>query len=634
MEQKKLDINSIVGFVLIFGILIWIMYQNQPDPKVIAAEKAQKEMVAKAAKAKELEQKSIEKAAVAVATTGDSTQLAQLQKTLGNFAYSATLPSAKGDFTTIENEVVKLKIANKGGFIVEAILKQHEKFKKGSRQLVELIKDNNANLNIALQTSDNRTLNTKDLYFEPTISKVGQDQILSMKLKAGANEFLEYKYILKPNDYMIGFDVRSQGLNKVLNTAKPLDLQWSMKTYRNEKSISYENRYTEVYFEHQDGKIDYVGQGENKEENAENASFVAFKQHFFSTILLTDKPFASSKLVSNDLVKDEAVDTTYTKQFTAEIPLAFTNGELDYKMNWYMGPTDYKTLHSYDKNLEKIISLGWGIFGWINKFIFIPLFGFLSSYIAYGIAIIIFTVLIKIAMSPITFKSFLSQAKMKVLRPEIAELGEKFKKDQMKKQQETMKLYNKAGVNPMAGCIPALIQLPFMYASFQFFPSAFELRQKSFLWADDLSSFDEVIKLPFHIPLYGDHISLFPVLAAIAIFFYMKMTSGDQQMAAPQQEGMPDMAQMMKIMIYVSPLMMLFFFNSYGAGLSLYNFISNLITIGIMIVIKKYFIDSDKIHAQIQENKLKAPKKPSKFQQKLQEAMEQAEAQKAQRNKK
>ena len=634
MEQKKLDINSIVGFVLIFGILIWIMYQNQPDPKVIAAEKAQKELVAKAAKAKELEQKSIEKAAVAVAATGDSTQLAQLQKTLGNFAYSATLPSAKGDFTTIENEVVKLKIANKGGFIVEAILKQHEKFKKGSGQLVELIKDNNANLNIALQTSDNRNLNTKDLYFEPTISKVGEDQILSMKLKAGANEFLEYKYILKPNDYMIGFDVRSQGLNKVLNTAKPLDLQWSMKTYRNEKSISYENRYTEVYFEHQDGKIDYVGQGENKEENAENASFVAFKQHFFSTILLTDKPFASSKLVSNDLVKDEAVDTTYTKQFTAEIPLAFTNGELDYKMNWYMGPTDYKTLHSYDKNLEKIISLGWGIFGWINKFIFIPLFGFLSSYIAYGIAIIIFTVLIKIAMSPITFKSFLSQAKMKVLRPEIAELGEKFKKDPMKKQQETMKLYNKAGVNPMAGCIPALIQLPFMYASFQFFPSAFELRQKSFLWADDLSSFDEVIKLPFHIPLYGDHISLFPVLAAIAIFFYMKMTSGDQQMAAPQQEGMPDMAQMMKIMIYVSPLMMLFFFNSYGAGLSLYNFISNLITIGIMIVIKKYFIDSDKIHAQIQENKLKAPKKPSKFQQKLQEAMEQAEAQKAQRNKK
>ncbi|SDH31209.1 YidC/Oxa1 family membrane protein insertase [Flavobacterium omnivorum] len=634
MEQKKFDLNSIIGFALIFGILVFIMYQNQPDPKVVAAEKAQKELLIREAKAKDLEQKTVAKATVAVAATGDSTQLAQLQKTLGNFAYSATLPSAKAGVTTIENDLVKLTIANKGGYIVEATLKQFEKFKKGSGQLVQLVKDNNANLNVQLLTSDNRTLNSKDLYFEPTLTKVGADQILSMKLKAGANEFLEYKYILKPNDYMIGFDIRSQGLNKVLNTAKPLDLEWNLKTYRNEKSVSYENRYTEIYFEHEDGKIDYAGLGQTEDSDLEKATFIAFKQHFFCTILLSKTPLATAKVKSDNLVNDDKVDTTFTKQFKANIPLAFTNGELDHKMSWYFGPTDYKTLKSYDLNLEKIISLGWGIFGWINKFIFIPLFGFLSSYIAYGIAIIIFTILIKIAMSPITFKSFLSQAKMKVLRPEITELGEKFKKDPMKKQQETMKLYNKAGVNPMAGCIPALIQLPFMYASFQFFPSAFELRQKSFLWADDLSSFDEVIRLPFYIPFYGNHISLFPVLASIAIFFYMKMTSGDQQMAAPQQEGMPDMAKMMKIMIYVSPIMMLFFFNSYGAGLSLYNFISNLITIGIMIVIKRYFIDSDKIHAQIQENKLKEPKKQGKFQKKLQEVMEQAEAQKAQQKKK
>ena len=634
MEEKKIDLNSIIGFVLIFGILIWIMYQNKPSEATIAAEKAKKELVAKQAQAKAVAVKPVTTPTVAVA--GDSTQLVQLQKTLGGFAYSATLPSAKESFTTIENEKVILKIANKGGYIVEATLKNQEKFKKGSGQLVQLIKDNNANLNIQLQTSDNRTLNTKDLYFEPTLTKVGADQILSMKLKAGANEFLEYKYILKPNDYMIGFDLRSQGLNKVLNTAKPLDLEWSLKTFRNEKSISYENRYTEIYFQYEDDKIDYVGQGQDKEENSNKASFVAFKQHFFSTILLTDKPFETAKLQSNNLVNDETIDTVYTKQLKANMPLAFSNGELDYKMNWYFGPSDYKTLKKYDKNLQKIIPLGWGIFGWINMFIFIPLFGFLSSTLglSFGIAIIIFTILIKIAMSPITFKSFLSQAKMKVLRPEITELGEKFKKDPMKKQQETMKLYNKAGVNPMAGCIPALIQIPFMYASFQFFPSAFELRQKGFLWADDLSSFDEIIKLPFHIPLYGDHISLFPILASIAIFFYMKMTSGDQQMAAPQQEGMPDMAKMMKMMIYISPIMMLFFFNSYGAGLSLYNFISNLITIGIMIVIKRYFIDSDKIHAQIQENKLKEPKKQGKFQRKLQEVMEQAEAEKAKKAKK
>jgi YidC/Oxa1 family membrane protein insertase len=634
MEEKKLDLNSIIGFVLIFGILIWIMYQNKPSEATIAAEKAKKELVAKESANKAVANQVA--ATPIIVAAGDSTQLAQAQKTLGTFAYSASLPSAKVGFTTIENEVVKLKIANKGGYIVEATLKSFEKFKKGSGQLVELIKDNNANLNIQLQTNDNHTLNTKDLYFEPTLTKVGSDQILSMKLKAGANEYLEYKYILKPNEYMIGFDLRSQGLNKVLNTSKPLDLDWSLKTYRNEKSISYENRYTEIYFEHQGGKIDYVGQGQDKEENAEKATYVAFKQHFFAAILLTDKPFTAAKLHSNNLVHDETIDTVFTKQLKANIPLAFSNGEIDYKMSWYFGPSDYKTLKHYDKNLEKVIPLGWGIFGWINKFIFIPLFGFLSTTIglSLGIAIIIFTILIKIAMSPITFKSFLSQAKMKVLRPEITELGEKFKKDPMKKQQETMKLYNKAGVNPMAGCIPALIQIPFMYASFQFFPSAFELRQKSFLWADDLSSFDAVAKLPFHIPLYGDHISLFPILAAIAIFFYMKMTSGDQQMAAPQQEGMPDMTKMMKYMIYISPVMMLIFFNSYGAGLSLYNFISNLITIGIMIVIKRYFIDSDKIHAQIQENKLKEPKKQGKFQRKLQEVMEQAEAEKAKKAKK
>ncbi|WP_281323798.1 membrane protein insertase YidC [Flavobacterium sp. IMCC34518] len=627
MEEKKLDLNSVIGILLIIGIFLWMMYQNKPSEATLAAEKAKKELVAKEALAKASAVKPVVLPTAIVA--GDSTQLVQLQKTLGGFAYSATLPSAKNNITTIENDYVILKIANKGGYIVEATLKNFEKFKKNSGQLVSLIKDNNADLNIQLQTSDNRVLNTKDLYFEPTLTKVGADQVLSMKLKAGANEYLEYKYSLKPNDYMIGFDVRSQGLNKVLNTAKPLDLVWDMKTYRNEKSVSYENRFAELRFKYNEGKYDYVGAGKNKEETPEKVDYIAFKQHFFSTILLTNKAFDKASLKSNNLVLDETKDTVFTKQFNATVPLAFQNGELDYKMNWYFGPTDYDTLKAYDRDIEHIVPLGWGIFGWINRFIFIPLFGFLSSYISYGIAIIIFTIIIKIAMSPVTYKSFLSQAKMKVLRPEITELGEKFKKDPMKKQQETMKLYNKAGVNPMAGCIPALIQIPFMYASFQFFPSAFELRQKGFLWADDLSSFDSIYKLPFHIPMYGDHIGLFPLMAAVAIFFYMKMTSGDQQMAAPQQEGMPDMAKMMKYMIYISPLMMLIFFNGYGAGLSLYNFMSNLITIGIMFVIKNHIVDPDKIHAQIQENKLKEPKKPGKFQQKLQEAMEQAEAQKA-----
>ncbi|HLA57103.1 MAG TPA: membrane protein insertase YidC [Flavobacterium sp.] len=635
MEQKKLDLNSIIGFVLIFGILIWIMYQNAPSEKEIAADKAKQGQVDKQKQQQKIEKLSHQGALTAIDTTAnDSVRLAKLKTSLGDFAYSGTLASAKDDSTILENELIRLEISNKGGYITKATLKKYDKFQKGSGQKVELIKDNNAQFNLKLKTHDNRSLDTKDLYFEPSFTRIGQNQILTMRLKAGADEFLEYRYVLKPSDYMLDFDVRSQGLSKVLDVSKPLDLEWDLKGYRNEKGIAYEDRYAEIRYEYEGGKANNLGLGKDKQTTEEKVSYIAFKQHFFTSILLTKTPFETASMHSTDLTMDKVKpDTVFIKQFKANMPLAFTNGELDYKMNWYYGPADYKILNAYDRNLDEIIPLGWGIFGWINKWIFIPVFGFLSSFIPYGIAIIIFTILIKLAMSPITYKSFLSQAKMKVLRPEIAELNEKYKKDAMKKQQETMKLYNKAGVNPMAGCIPALIQLPFMYASFQFFPSAIELRQKSFLWADDLSSFDQIAKLPFNIPVYGDHVSLFPILAAIAIFFYMKMTTGDQAMSQPPQEGMPDMGKIMKVMIYISPLMMLLFFNNYGSGLSLYNFISNLVTIGIMLVIKRYVVDEKKIHTQIQENKLK-PKTQSKFQQKMAAMMEQAEAQKAKNAKK
>jgi YidC/Oxa1 family membrane protein insertase len=632
MEEKKFDANSIIGFALIIGILVWIMYNNQPTEADLALEKAKKELVVKEASTKESDAKVV--AVPAFVAEGDTLQLAQLQKSLGDFAYSAALPSAKESFTTLENELVILKIANKGGYIVEATLKNFERFKKGSGELVNLIKDNNASLNVQLVTNDNRTLNTKDLYFEPTLTKNGEDQILSMRLKAGANEFLEYKYVLKSSDYMLDFDIQSQGLNKILNSSKPLNLEWDLKAYANEKSIATEGRYSEVYYEYEEGKTDYLGQGNDATETVEKLSYVAYKQHFFSSILLSSTPFETAEVHSNNLVDDDKIDTLFTKQFKAILPLAFKNGEIDQKMNWYYGPTDYKLLKSYDKNLEAVVPLGWGIFGWINRHAFIPMYGFLSLFIDHGWAIIVFTILVKLFMSPVTYKSFLSQAKMKVLRPEINELGEKYKKEPMKKQQETMKLYNKAGVNPMAGCIPGLLQMPVFYALFQFFPSAIGLRQQSFLWADDLSSFDSVYQLPFHIPAYGSHISLFPILASIAIFFYMKLTTGDQQMAAPQQEGMPDMAKMMKIMIYVSPLMMLFFFNSYASGLSLYYLVSNAISIGLLLVIKNYIVDEDKIHAQIQENKKKEPKKQGKFQRKLQEVMAQQEALKEQQKKK
>ncbi|MFY0481037.1 membrane protein insertase YidC [Flavobacterium sp. PLA-1-15] len=633
MEEKKFDIKSIIGFVLIFGIMVWIMYQNQPSEKELAEKKAKQEQVEKEAKNQEAVAKAVA-TTVTDSTVADTAQLEKLKGTLGNFAYSATLPSAKNEFTTIENDFLSLKIANKGGYIVDATVKNFEQFEKGSGSLVKIIKDNNASLNLKLQTQDNRSLDTKNLFFEPTLTNEGENQVLTMRLKSSASAFLEYRYVLKPNEYMLDFSIRTQGMNSVLNTSKPLDLEWNLKTYRNEKSVTYENRYAEIVFEYENGKDDYTGQSGLSEENPSDVTYVAFKQHFFTSILLTDTPFASAKLTSENLVKDEKIDTVFTKQFKAVLPLAFKGGEVNYNMNWYYGPADYSILNEYKRNLDEVIPLGWGIFGWINRYVFIPTYDFLSSFIgSFGIVIIVFTILVRLVMSPVTYKSYLSQAKMKVLRPEINELGEKFKNDPMKKQQETMKLYNKAGVNPMAGCLPALMQIPVFYALFQFFPSAIDLRQKSFLWADDLSSFDSVLNLPFYIPFYGNHVSLFPILASIAIFFYMKMTTGDQQMSAPQQEGMPDMGKIMKVMIYISPLMMLFFFNNYASGLSLYYFISNTITIGIMLVIKNYIVDEKKIHAQIQENKAK-PKTESKFQRKMREMMEQAEAQKALQNKK
>lgn len=628
MEEKKLDLNSIIGFVLISGILIWMLYSNAPTPEE-QKEKEKKEQLDKQAK----EVKTVT-STVAAAPVVDSTKNAAVQAQLGSFGYSATLPSATDAVTEIKNEVLSLKISNKGGYITEATVLGFDQFEKNSKKAVQIIKDKNASLDIALNTTDNRTLHTKDMYFEPKLTTEGKNQVLTLQLKAGPDQFLEYRYVLKPNEYMLDFAIRSQGLEKVVNTSKPLDLEWQLKSYRNEKSNSYENRYTELVFEYEDGKDDYLNAAKDSEDEAKDVSYIAFKQHLFTSILLTDTKFKTAKFKSDNLVDDEEIDTVFTKNFTAQVPLEFKNGALNYNMNWYYGPSDYTILNDYEKNLDEIMPLGWGIFGWINRYIFIPVFGFISALgVGYGIAIILFTILVRIVMSPVTYKSYLSQAKMKVLRPEIAELNEKFKDNPMKKQQETMKLYSKAGVNPMAGCLPALMQMPIFYALFQFFPSMFDLRQKSFLWADDLSSFDAVLQLPFHIPFYGSHVSLFPILASIAIFFYMKMTTGDQAMSTPPQEGMPDMGKIMKIMIYISPIMMLFFFNNYASGLSLYYFVSNLITIGIMLVIKNYIVKEDKIHAQIQENKTKE-KTESKFQRKMREMMEQAEAQKAAQKKK
>lgn len=632
MEEKKFDVKSIIGFVLIFAILIFMMWQNQPTPEELAETEKQEQIEAdKKAEAKQTKDtKAVTAEDFTAPQLGDSLKLIDLKNKLGSFAYSSTLPSATDKNTTVQTDVFDLKFSNKGGFLSEVILRA---FVDYDSIPIALIQDGNESFNITFPTADNRILNTRDQYFQPTVSKNGENTVVSMKFKASESQFLEYRYELKPTDYMIDFSIRSEGLNNVINSAQAIDLDWQLKTYRHDESITYENRYTRLTYMHEGEKIDKLAQAGEDEEVLDDARWLSYRQHFFSTILVAETPMKNVRISSLDLVEDEEIDTLFTKQYATKLPLSFTNGDADNNFQLYFGPTDSKVLKEYDHKLEESIPFGWGIFGWINKFMFIPLFGFLSGFLPYGIAIIVMTVLIKLVMSFVQYKQFLSQAKMKVLKPELDAIREKHKDNKMKAQQETMALQNKAGASPLAGCLPGLIQLPVFYALFMFFPTAFALRQKSFLWADDLSSYDSIAELPFTIPLYGDHVSLFPILAAIAIFFYMKMTTGQQMASQPTQEGMPDMSKMMKYMIYFSPILMLVFFNQYASGLSLYYFISNLISIGIMLVIKNYILDEDKIHAQIQVNKTK-PKKQNKFQKKMSNMMEQAEQQKQAQSKK
>lgn len=626
MEEKKFDINSILGFVLIGGILLWMLYMNRPTEEELLEREAQKEAAAKAA-AEEKKQDDIEyidAVATLPSTTesNDSLVNEQLRNRLGSFAYSATLPSATDKETILENDVLYLKVNNKGGYISEALLKKHTKFDSIP---VYLIKDGNASLNLQF-SSENRTLNSQDLYFEPSLAQDGENQVLSMKLKASENSFIEFRYTLKPGEYMMDFGLNSQGLDGILDSSAPMYLDWQLKGYRHAQSITYENRYTRLTYEYEGKKHSKLSPAKKDSKTVDDVTWMNFRQHFFSSMLLTDTPFKEVALVSDNLVEDETVDTLYTKKYGARMLLEPKNGRLAYDMNMYYGPSDYKIFKKYGRNLDNAMPLGWGLFGWLNKYLIIPVFGFLSSFLPAGIAIIVLTIFFKLLLSPVQYRQYLAQAKMKVLKPELDAIRKKYEGNQMKIQQETMRIQNEAGASPLKGCLPALLQIPVFYALFTFFPSAFDLRGKKFLWADDLSSYDTVLDLPFHIPFYGDHVSLFPILASIVIFIYMQMTAG-QNMQQQQQPGMPNM----KFIMYLSPLFMLVFFNNYASGLSLYYFISNLITIGIMLVIKNFIIDEDKVHQKIQVKKA-TPKKQSKFQRRMAEMMEQAEQQQQQRN--
>lgn len=620
MEEKKLDVNSLIGFGLIFVILIYMFYINQPTPEELAAkQQAEREAAAIQESSSSSQEADYTQAAQSIQDINptDSTAMAAYKSSMGAFSFTPIVPGN----TLIENDVLRVEVSHKGG---QLVLAQNKKYNTYDSVPVYLIKDGNATFNISFTTQDNRIIQTKNLYFEPFTSSSDQGSILSMKAKISDTEYLLFEYSLPKDGYMLDFKIKSVGLSGFFNPTQDPELQWDLKTIRHSKSVQYENRYTRLNYKFEEDKLDKLSDSSDDDATEQAVEWVSYRQHFFSTIMAFSPALETASFNSTNLIKEESKTIGYTKIYETKAPLQLVGGVLDYDMNVYLGPTDVKELAKFPTlGLEDSIPFGWGIFGWINRYVFTPTYTFLSGYLPYGIAIIVMTILVRLLMSPVTYKSYLSQAKMKVLKPEITEINDKFKDNAMKKQQETMKLYNKAGVNPMSGCVPALIQMPIFYALFMFFPTSFALRQKSFLWADDLSSYDTILELPFSIPFYGDHVSLFPILASVAIFFYMMMTTGQNM---PTQPGMPNM----KFILYLSPVMMLIFFNSYASGLSLYYFVSNLITIFIMLAIKNFILDDDKIHARIQANKEK-PKKEGKFQSKMREIMEQAEAQKKQR---
>ncbi len=608
MEEKKFDPYQFIGFILIALILTWMLYRNTPTENTPPVTSTEQPMSSPEISVPQ----------------GQIDSIQQQQRVIAYGDLGALFTPAETLETAIETEEFQMVFQSKGGHMKLLQLKQYENYEDVPLHMID---QNNTALSVEFTTRDGRTLTTSEMYFSPQWEDREEAYRITMKSSLGPNQYVAFIYEIPKKGFLFSMRFETQGFEGILNTALPATLQWSTDVFRNSRSIDYENRYTELTFGYDGDRVDYLSLSGDDQEIRDNIRWISFRQHFFSAILIPNSERMSVDLKSKDLSGEVALEERYTKSFTTSFEVNRSGDNLNDSFQFYYGPTDYKTLKALDGDLENSISLGWGIFGWINRVIFLPLFGFLSSFLSYGIAIIVMTIIVRIAMSPVTYKAYVSQIKMKVLRPDIEIINNQHKDDAVKRQQETMSLYSKAGVNPMSGCIPALIQLPVFYALFSFFPVAFVLRDKAFLWADDLSSYDSILDLGFTIPFYGDHVSLFPILASVAIFFYTKMTTGQQPM--PQQPGMPNM----KIIIYLMPVMMLFFFNNYASGLSLYYFVSNLLTIFLMLIIKHYIIDDNKIHAKIEANKLK-PKKAGGFSARLQKAMEEADKQRKTGNRK
>lgn len=633
--------ENIIGLVLIFGMLIAYSIWMTPSQEELAQKQRVQDSIAQVQQrqidsmrmAAELESKKEPAPLILEDTPQDSDiDMTRLLDRFGGFAKSAI-----GEEKTfyLESEVLRLGISTKGGRIVSAELRE---FQTWDTLPLELINKESSAFGLVF-FSNNRIINTENLFFEPywyesqfegsEVIRVSGDNELSFGMRAYANEieaqagsdrYLEFKYTLSGNNYMTSLDMNFVGLQNIIDqNTNFLELKWKNQLLRQEKNLKNARNASTIHYRYASEDMGSLSETKDDTESLKTRiKWIAFKQQFFTTTLIAQDNFISAELAT--FVQEDFPDDRYVKNMEADISIPYQPApNYSIPLNLYMGPTKYNILRQYDLQLERQIPLGWGFFLFqvVNRYAVIPVFNFLEGFnFNYGIIILILTILLKIVLFPLTYKTYISQARMRVLKPEVEELNKKFpkKEDAMKKQQALMALYKKAGVNPMSGCVPMVIQLPILIALFRFFPSSIELRQQGFLWAHDLSTYDSVLDLPFTIPFYGDHVSLFTLLMALSTVAYTYVNSKMMDTGSTQMPGM-------KMMMYLMPVMFLGFFNNYSAGLSYYYMLTNLITFAQMFLIRSV-IDENKIRAKIIENK-KKPVKTSKFQKRLEEMAKQ-----------
>ena len=622
-----MDKKSLLGLLFIGVILFVFAWYNSKQQDIISKEQARIDSIARA----DMPVDTAGRREISFSEADSATRQAQqagadeaLEQHIGRSLYQAS--KGTEEFYTVENDLMKISFSNRGGRVASVELKNYKTYLK---QPLMLFTDSTSAFDLSFfikQGYGDAQINTGNYYFTPvtpsnlTFGEDEQQKEFALRLNVDSASYVEYVYTIRKDNYMIGFDVRFVGMQGILSPNQgDLNITWQNVGPQNEKGFDNENNYTTIAYNYPgDDSIEELGISKESKSGTINSKlkWVAFKQQFFSSIFIAENDFQNGSVDYSTFAPHSGA----VKSFHAMLSIPYTPQTDHYDFSFYFGPNKFSTLKKYDGlHLQKLVPLGWGIIGWVNRWLVIPTFDFLGKYLTnYGLIILLLTIFIKIIIAPLTYKSYLSTAKMRLLKPEIDQLNQKYpkKEDAMKKQQAMMALYKSAGVNPMGGCIPLLIQFPILIAMFRFFPASIELRGKSFLWADDLSSYDSILQLPFNIPLYGDHVSLFALLMAVSVFISSKINY-----AQTAETGGPQMAGMKFMMLYLMPVMLLVWFNNYSSGLSYYYLVSNIITIGQTYGFR-WIVNEEKLHNRMKENALK-PRKLSKFQQRYEEIMKQ-----------